>query len=319
MKRKSRFLAIYGLSFFVLGGVGCAIFIDVFFKSSSPMTTEEFLRCDVPDDSPDSNAVAVIEQHSPFWHYNPAAIQEVFQHFSGLTLAKKFNISARLSGMNHVPDEAIAVLQREIMNKQYPEMYRNNIAEVLLRQANKHDMYASMFYSMYLDKSETEKWRSYAIQFYAKCAALEPGAELIRQNLLSILETDNKTFTVTTINMILNEKAALGLSDENIRRVIVMLGARSKSHPENMTAMVTGANSLCSQEILALVREALARTADADVRVVSLGVLGKYGEKDDIELVKRFLFSEEKGVQTTSTWALAMLTKKYLLNHNGGM
>ncbi|NQZ67208.1 MAG: HEAT repeat domain-containing protein [Lentisphaeria bacterium] len=243
----------------------------------------------------------------------PMVSPGIFAKFDSLEQSKRFDfIKENLRNYN-LTDVEYNWLKKQIKDKGLYIVTRNDMCSMLVNQKKKDpDLYLT-FIDFYEDKSESPKWRDYAVQFIGQSLPLtenDNDKEGIYQVLLDIAKYDTTLIPGTAMLQLAQQESHGNIKlDKRYDQLMDWYLSSDKTKESIKISLIGIIAKRKTKKHLPMLREIIKTSERIGMRRASIATIGLIGDKSDIELIKPYLQDENKLVVMAAKAATVRLKK----------
>jgi hypothetical protein len=211
---------------------------------------------------------------------------------------------------NHtLPADVLAFFEKELFNREYWDVTRNNMANALVWQESPNPRLHELFAKMLADESESPVWRDYCLQFLSECLKSSSDPEAIKSLLTRYAQGKDGLAGTAMVNVGLQEAAGRMKPDGTFSQQLeAQLADPEVVTPTKLSilAMIGKRNDV---RLLPLVRTYATNTNDS-LRRCAIATLGQIGAPSDLPLIRAGLTDPNRSVQMAAEAALKAINRR---------
>jgi hypothetical protein len=205
--------------------------------------------------------------------------------------------------------DVLAFFEKEIFNREYWDVTRNNMANALVWQESPNPRLHELFAKMLADESESPVWRDYCLQFLSECLKSSSDPDAIKSLLTRYAQSKDGLAGTAIVNVGLQEAAGRMKPGETFSQQLeAQLADPEVVTPTKLSilAMIGKRNDV---RLLPLVRSYATNSTDA-LRRTAIATLGQIGGPDDLPLIRAGLTDPNRAVKMAAEAALKAMDRR---------
>jgi hypothetical protein len=232
-----------------------------------------------------------------------------WQDFRTITEQERLDRVTAAMDNHTLPADVLAFFEKELFNREYWDVTRNNMANALVWQESPNPRLHELFAKMLADESESPVWRDYCLQFLSECLKSSSDPEAIKSLLTRYAQGKDGLAGTAIVNVGLQEAAGRMKPDGTFSQQLeAQLADPEVVTPTKLSilAMIGKRNDV---RLLPLVRSYATNSTDA-LRRTAIATLGQIGGPDDLPLIRAGLTDPNRAVKMAAEAALKAMDRR---------
>jgi HEAT repeat protein len=232
-----------------------------------------------------------------------------WQDFRTLTEQERLDRVTAAMENHTLPADVLAFFEKELFNREYWDVTRNNMANALVWQESPNPRLHELFAKILADESESPVWRDYCLQFLSECLKSSSDPDAIKSLLTRYAQGKDGLAGTAIVNVGLQEAAGRMKPDETFSQQLeAQLADPEVVTPTKLSilAMIGKRNDV---RLLPLVRTYATNTNDS-LRRTAIATLGQIGAPSDLPLIRAGLTDPNRSVQMAAEAALKAINRR---------